>query len=301
MNAPARVVATLLVVAALGCGDDATPDAGRTDAGRTDAERPDAGPTDAGRGDAGRGDAGRGDAAVERRDAGPARDAGTDAGPAPAPISVLVFSRTTGFRHASIADGVAALRELATDRGWRLDATEDASRISADGLSTVDVAVFLSTTGDPLDGAQQAALEAWVRGGGGWVGVHAAADAAYDWPFYGELVGAWFSRHPAIQDATLVIEDRDHPATAHLEATWRRRDEWYDFRTNPRPGVRVLMTIDESTYSGGDMGDDHPMTWVHEVDAGRSFYTALGHTAESYAEPDFRALLAGAVEWAAGR
>ncbi|MCB9597996.1 MAG: ThuA domain-containing protein [Sandaracinaceae bacterium] len=223
-----------------------------------------------------------------------------DSGP-PAQLRVLVFSRTTAFRHDSITDGVAALRALATDRGWVLDATEDATRISASGLAEVDALVFLSTTGDPLDAAQEAALEAYVRGGGGWVGVHAAADCEYDWPFYGELVGAWFARHPAIQPATLRVEDRGHPATAHLDPTWMRTDEWYDFRSNPRVDVRVLMTIDEATYDGGGMGDDHPMTWAHDVGAGRSFYTALGHTAESYAEPAFRALLGGAIEWAGGR
>ena len=145
-----------------------------------------------------------------------------------------------------------------------------------------------------------AGCTAW-KAGGGWVGIHAAADCEYDWPFYGELVGAWFARHPAIQPATYLVEDRGHPATAHLDATWMRTDEHYDFRRNPRPDVRVLMTIDESTYSGGGMGADHPVTWAHEVGAGRSFYTALGHTSESYEEPAFRALLGGAIEWASGR
>jgi len=239
----------------------------------------DAGPTDAGDGDDG---------------GGPGEDAGAGS------PSVLVFSKTTGFRHGSISDGITALNELAADRGWRIDDTEDASRISTAGLADVDVLVFLSTTGDPLDDTQQAALESWVRGGGGWVGIHAAADCEYGWPWYQELVGAWFDRHPAIQGATLTVEDDGHPATSHLGATWTRTDEWYDFRRNPRPFVDVLITIDESTYSGGMMGADHPMTWHRTIDSGRSFYTAFGHTSATFSEPDFRTMLAEAVEWAAG-
>ncbi|MBX3271091.1 MAG: ThuA domain-containing protein [Sandaracinaceae bacterium] len=273
-----RRLALLALLVSSGCDGDGPSDAGaRSDA----ATGSDAGARDAGGG--GGEDAGRGDAA------------------APAALRVLVFTRTTGFRHDSIEDGVAALEAVAAARGWTIDDTGDAAQISTARLATVDVLVFLSTTGDPLDATQEAALEAFVRDGGGWVGVHAAADCEYDWPFYGELVGAWFASHPAIQDATLVVEDRDHPATAHLDATWMRRDEWYDFRRNPRADVRVLITIDESTYSGGSMGADHPMTWAHEVGAGRSFYTALGHTRETFAEPAFRALLAGAVEWAGRR
>lgn len=229
-------------------------------------------------------------------DAGARTDAGADAGAA-AGLAVIAFSRTTGFRHPSIADGLDALGALAGERGWTLEATEEGPTLAA-RLPETDVVVFLSTTGDVLDGGEQSALEAWVRAGGGWVGVHSAADTEYDWPFYGELVGAWFERHPAQQEATLLVEDRAHPATAHLDATWVRFDEWYDFRSNPRGDVTVLIAIDESTYSGGGMGPDHPMTWFHEVGMGRAFYTALGHTPESYAEPAMRAHLAGAIEWA---
>jgi len=282
-----------LLLLALGCDPDpVSEDAGaRMDAGAgRDAGDDAAAPRDAGAA----GDAATPDDAGTSVDAGPGDDAG------PGSLSVLVFSKTTGFRHGSIGDGITALNELAADRGWAIDDTEDASRISTAGLADVDVLVFLSTTGDPLDDTQQAALEAWVRGGGGWVGIHAAADCEYGWPWYQELVGAWFARHPAIQDATLEVEDRAHPTTAHLDATWMRNDEWYDFQRNPRPFVDVLITIDESTYSGASMGADHPMTWLHEVDAGRSFYTAFGHTSATYSEPEFRTMLAEAVEWAAG-
>jgi type 1 glutamine amidotransferase len=226
-------------------------------------------------------------------------DAGLDATEMPPqPIRVLLFTYTNGFRHDSIPDGIAAFSEIAIDRAWQLDTTEDPARFTDASLSTYDAIIFLSTTGDLLDPVGQGALSRWVEAGGGWVGVHAAADAEYDWPWYGELVGAWFLQHPAVQEATLTV-DRIHPITADLPAMWTRTDEWYDFRRNPRDVATVLITIDETTYSGGTMGADHPMTWLRTYDGGRSFYTALGHTPESYADPAFRTLLANAVEWAA--
>lgn len=228
--------------------------------------------------------------------------AGDDVGPVlpRTPPSVIVFSRTEGFRHRSIADGIAMLREVATDLDWSLQATEDSTVFTPANLAEVDVVVFLNTSGDVLNGAQEDALRAWVMGGGGWVGVHAAADTEYDWPWYEELVGAWFQRHPATQGATLRVEERIHPAVRHLSSEWMRRDEWYDYRTNPRSTAQVLITIDESSYVGGEDGSDHPITWTKELGLGRSFYTGLGHTAESYDEPAFRTLLTEAILWAAG-
>jgi type 1 glutamine amidotransferase len=214
---------------------------------------------------------------------------------------VLVLSKTAGFRHASIPAGIAAIQQLGRANGFTVDATEDAARISDSGLAPYQVLVFLSTTGELLDSAQQAALRRWVERGGGWVGIHAAADAEYHWPWYGQLVGAWFARHPAVQRATIHVTDRRHPATAALPETWTRVDEWYDFRSNPRGAVHVLATVDERSYQGGSMGADHPLIWCHQVGAGRSFYTALGHTTESFAEPLYLAQLLGAIRWAAGK
>ncbi|MBP2708702.1 carbohydrate-binding protein, partial [Microbispora sp. RL4-1S] len=138
-----------------------------------------------------------------------------------------------------------------------------------------------------------------IDGGGGYVGVHSAADTEYDWPYYGQLMGAWFNNHPAIQQATVRTEDTTNPATAGLPSAWTRTDEWYNYRTNPRANVHVLQTLDESSYSGGNMGD-HPITWCHPQGSGRSFYTGLGHTNESYAETNFRNLLVGGIKYAAG-
>ena len=144
-------------------------------------------------------------------------------------------------------------------------------------------------------------MAGWIAGGGNWVGVHSASDTEYNWPFYGQLVGAYFKQHPAIQPATVKIEVADHPATAGLPSAWMRTDEWYDFQTNPRATTSVLMTIDESSYSGGTMGEDHPLVWAHPTGGGgRAIYTEMGHTAESYTDPLFRGHLVGAIRWAAG-
>jgi type 1 glutamine amidotransferase len=225
------------------------------------------------------------------------------AGPAPTgagPYRVLLFTRTTGFRHASIPAAVAAVERLGAGHGFAAEHTEDPARFDDAALARYRVVVFLNTTGDVLDGAQQAALERWVTAGGGFVGVHSAADTEYGWAWYGTLLGARFARHPAVQPATVRVVDRDHPATAGLPARWRRTDEWYDLRANPRGRVHVLATVDEATYTGGGMGADHPIAWCQRAGEGRSLYTAGGHTVESWAEPRFLAHVAGAIGWAAG-
>ncbi|MEU7749957.1 ThuA domain-containing protein [Nonomuraea sp. NPDC049158] len=215
-----------------------------------------------------------------------------------AAFKVLVFSKTAGFRHDSIPNGIQAIRDLGAAGDFAVDATEDANAFSTANLAQYKAVVFLSTTGDVLNDNQQAAFQAYVDGGGGYLGVHSAADTEYNWAYYGQLMGAWFNNHPAIQQATVRTEDRAHAATAHLGATWSRTDEWYNYRTNPRSNVRVLQSLDEGSYSGGGMGD-HPITWCHPQSAGRAFYTGLGHTKESYADPNFRTLLLGGIRYAA--
>jgi type 1 glutamine amidotransferase len=220
------------------------------------------------------------------------------AGPAPS-AEVLVFTRTTGFRHASIPAGIAAMRELSAQAGHSVSATEDSAAFRDAVLARTRAVVFLNTTGTVLNDEQRSALERWVRAGGGFLGVHSAADTEYGWPFYGELLGARFASHPAVQSATVHVIDRAHPATAGLPGIWTRTDEWYDFRAPPS-AVRVLAEVDESTYQGGRMGPHHPIVWAHAVDAGRSIYIAMGHTEESYSEELFRSLLLGALRYAAG-
>lgn len=217
-----------------------------------------------------------------------------------APARILLFTRTMGFRHDSIGAATETIGALAAEHGFDVVTTEDPTTFAPDTLAGFDAVVFLMTTGDVLDPGQQAAFEAYVEGGGGFAGVHAAADTEYDWPWYGELVGAWFQSHPAVQPATITVEDAAHASTAELPPTWSATDEWYDFRRNVRGQAHVLLTVDESTYTGGSMGDDHPIAWCHDVGKGRSWYTALGHTAQQWATPELRAHVLGGLLTVAG-
>ncbi|MBZ6282048.1 ThuA domain-containing protein [Streptomyces olivaceus] len=214
---------------------------------------------------------------------------------------VLVFSKTAGFRHDSIPEGIAALKELGTPAGIQVTATEEAGQFTTNNLAKYDAVAFLSTTGDVLNADQQTAFENYIKNGGGYMGIHAAADTEYDWEFYGGLVGAYFDSHPAIQQATVRVEDHDHPATAHLDDAWERTDELYNYRTNPREQAKVLATLDETTYEGGTMKGDHPIAWCQSYGGGRSFYTGLGHTKESYADESFRGHLLGGMQYATGQ
>jgi type 1 glutamine amidotransferase len=205
-------------------------------------------------------------------------------------VRLLVYTRTTGFRHDSIPAGIAALRGLS---GFEIDATES----FPDDLSRYAAVVFLSTSGTVLDERGRSALMSYLANGGSWLGIHAASTTEYDWEWFGGLAGARFTRHPAVQTAAIRVEDRAHPATAHLGSTWEWTDEWYEFRANPRPHVHVLLSVDETTYEDGTMGADHPIAWCHSVGGGRSFYTALGHPDSAFRDPAFLGHLRGALEW----
>jgi type 1 glutamine amidotransferase len=216
---------------------------------------------------------------------------------------VLVFSKTVGFRHDSIPAGIALVHSLGAANGFAVEATEDSAQLTDANLDRFEAVIWLNTTGNVLANAQQAAFERYMRAGGGFVGVHSAADTEYVWPFYGTVLGgdAWFANHPAIQTATLVVEDSSHPSTAHLPPSFAFTDEWYNFQANPRPAVTVLARVDESSYDPGPgaMGD-HPIAWCHRVDLGRAWYTNLGHRIETYSDPAFVPHLLGGIRWAAG-
>ena len=222
-------------------------------------------------------------------------------GQSDASYDVLVFSKTDGFRHRSIEAGVSALETLGREHSFRVVPTEDAAMFAPPLLGQFEAVVFLNTTLNVLDSLQQDAFQQYIQAGGGFVGVHAAADTEYEWPWYGELVGAYFDSHPAVQAADVLVTDRAHPATASLPLRWNHRDEWYNYHINPRANVHVLAVVDESTYEGGAMGHDHPIAWAHAYDGGRAFYTGLGHTTESYSDPNMLLHLLGGIEWAAGR
>lgn len=215
---------------------------------------------------------------------------------------ILVFSKTEGYRHASIEHGVAAIRQLGDEHGFAVDATEDAAVFAQNTLRQYDAVVFLNTTGDVLDDRQQAEFERFIQAGGGYVGVHAATDTEYDWPWYGRLAGAYFESHPNnpnVREGTFVVVDKSHGSTDGLPDRWERVDEFYNFRSI-NPALHVLIEIDESTYEGGTNGDHHPMSWYHEYDGGRAWYTAMGHTEASYSEPLFLQHLLGGIRYAIG-
>lgn len=215
------------------------------------------------------------------------------------PFTVLVFSKTAAFRHGSIDAGKAAIAELAVEAPFTVRFTEAGTDFTDAGLADVDVVVFLNTTGDVLDEAQQAAFERFIQRGKGYVGIHSATDTEYGWPWYGGLIGSYFDRHPAVQLADVLVIDDTHPSTDGLPNPWTRTDEWYDFRAQPS-GVNILLEVDEESYNGGRMGENHPIAWYHDYDGGRSWYTAMGHTSETFDEPYFRQHLLGGIIWAAG-
>lgn len=212
---------------------------------------------------------------------------------------VLVFSRTAGFHHASIAKGIAAIQQIGNKNNFDVDTTTNASYFTDDSLVKYTAVIFLHTTGILFKDSQRIALQRYIQAGGGFVGIHAAADAEYNWNWYNKLVGAYFLSHPQQQEAKLVIKDKSHPSTKYLPATWIRKDEWYNFKQIDT-AIKVLITIDEASYKGGVNGKDHPVAWYHDYDGGRAFYTALGHTDESYEEPLFLQHLLGGIQYAMG-
>lgn len=203
---------------------------------------------------------------------------------------VLVFTKTEAYRHESIEAGIAAFRTLAEDKRFEVTFTEDPDYFVEDSLSQYRAVVFLNTTGDVLNDAGQEAFERFIQAGGGYLGIHSAADTEYDWPWYGGLTGGYFLDHPDtpgnVQSGTFAVANPGHWATEGMPDTFDREDEFYNFR-NLSSNIQVVLTLDETTYQGGKHGDDHPMSWYQRYDGGRSFYTAMGHTIESYSEPMF--------------
>ena len=225
------------------------------------------------------------------------------AGAAGDQFDALVFSKTAAFRHANIPDATAAIQKLGVDNNFTVTVTEDATAFTDANLEQYEVVIFLSTTGDVLNDAQQGAFERYIEAGGGYAGIHAASDTEYDWPWYGNLVGAYFNNHPnGTPTATVKVEDPAHPSTAGIDPLWQRTDEWYNFRTNPRTKVHVLASMDETSYTpgAGSMGAEHPIAWCQDYDGGRSWYTGMGHTSESFQDPKFLGHILGGIQTAAG-
>jgi glucose/arabinose dehydrogenase len=238
---------------------------------------------------------GSGEDDLEGEGSGADRDANHDDD-----FRVLVFTRTAGERHDSIAAAARAIEKLGRRNEFDVRVTENTSEFTDHRLRKYRAVVFLNTTGDVLNGDQQAAFERYVRAGGGFVGIHAAVETELDWPFYTDLVGARAAGVSEVVSATVKVADRVHPSSRRLPGSWSRRDQWYNFASNVRGVSHVLATADETTYAGGTMGFDHPIAWCKDYQGGRSWYTAGGHTSESYSSRSFLDHLLGGIEWAAG-
>ncbi|SHI43445.1 cytochrome c [Arenibacter nanhaiticus] len=212
---------------------------------------------------------------------------------------LLVFSKTEAFRHGSIEAGIEALKKIGAENNITITLSEDASDFTEEVLREYAAVVFLNTTGDVLNDVQQADFERYIQAGGGFVGVHAATDTEYNWPWYNKLVGAYFDGHPKVQEATLKVTNKAHQATKSLGAIWVKTDEWYNFK-DINPDINVLIAIDETSYEGGTNGDNHPISWYHDYDGGRSFYTEMGHTDDTFTDTAFLAHLLGGIKYAMG-
>ncbi|RIJ77775.1 DUF1349 domain-containing protein, partial [Nakamurella silvestris] len=220
-----------------------------------------------------------------------------------ADFKVLLFTKTVGFRHEDgIVAGTAAISAWAGDNGYTVTATEDPTAFTAANLAQYSTVIFLSTTGnDALNAAQKTAFENYIKGGGGYFGIHAATDSNTNWPWYGGLNGgAYFKQHPAPQQAKVIIEDKAHPSTKGLADTLTLTDEWYDFTVNPRDTVHVLASLDSRSYTGSTMGFDHPVAWCLDYDGGRAAYNALGHDATNWNNPAFKQMILGGIKTTAG-
>jgi type 1 glutamine amidotransferase len=215
---------------------------------------------------------------------------------------VLIFSLTKGYHHASIVDGIAAITQWGTEAEFDTDTTTNPAKFTHDNLKQYKALIFLSPTGNGFfDDAEKAALQKYIHNGGGFVGIHAATDCLYDWGWYGKMVGAYFTKHPKIQQATMHVTDQKHISTKILPATWGHTDEWYNFK-DINPDIKVLIRVDEKSYTGGENGEMHPISWYQTFEGGRVFYTALGHTKEDYATDTlFKAHVLGGIKYALGR
>jgi len=191
---------------------------------------------------------------------------------------------------------------MGAENHFSIDTTTDPSQFNTATLGKYRALIFLSPTGTGLFTTdQQAAFKSFIGHGGGFVGIHAATDCLYDWDWYGQLICAYFVKHPAIQSAELVRENQGHISTRGLPVSWQHTDEWYNFRI-VNPSFTTLLSVNEKTYQGGEMGSNHPVSWYHSFGGGRVFYTALGHTDEDFTTDTLFLLhLLGGIRYAIGR
>jgi type 1 glutamine amidotransferase len=224
-------------------------------------------------------------------------------------FSVLLFTKTAGWHHDSTHAGVTAIKDLGQLHDFNVFWTENADLVfnKDESLQKFKAIIFLSTTGDVLNAEQQAVFERYIKAGGGFVGIHAAADTEYDWPFYTKMVSHMFHIHPAVQTATIKVENPNFPGMDRFAKRFLATEEWYEYDA-ARTKVNYLLSVDEKTYKpyakwgpkeGKGMGAFHPLAWYHDYEGGRAFYTALGHLQATFQDPNFRHHLYGGIYWAA--
>jgi type 1 glutamine amidotransferase len=234
---------------------------------------------------------------------------------------VLIFSKNTVYKHGSIPSGIAAIQKLGAENKFDVDTTTDVSKFTKENLKQYATIIFMSPTSPSnittprgaagvvfKDSLNKEAFKDYIKNGGGFLGVHSATDFGYEWAWYGKLIGAYFLGHPRknVQEAVLTVVDTKHPSTKTLPTTWKRTDEYYSFKPGMATDLKVLITLDEKTLDFGTqdnlkMGDYHPIAWYHDFDGGRAFYTALGHTNETFSEPAVLEHLRGALQYTMGK
>jgi len=223
-------------------------------------------------------------------------------------FKALLVVNTRGWHHESIHAGVLALQQLGIKNNFEVSLMEDPNGFTDKNLESVKVIIFLNTTGDIFDSTQQKVMERFIRSGRGFVGIHSASDTEYDWAWYTQLVGRMFHIHPVIQTAKLNILDKDFPGLQGFEGNKLWTDEWYEFGQENTSGLHYILSVDENSYNpkadwgpkkGIGMGKLHPISWYHDFDGGRAFYTALGHLPSIYSDQAFLNHLYAGIFWAA--
>jgi len=223
-------------------------------------------------------------------------------------FKALLFTKTDGFHHESILEGVSTIRMLANRHNFTVDWHENASIFNDKALENYSVVIFLNTTGNILNDEQQAAFEKFIRAGKGYVGIHSASDTEYEWPWYTKMVGMMFKIHPQNQTAYLKVENTNFPGMERFPAKLLWTDEWYEFSERKSDDLKFLVSVDEKSYNpnvkwgtneGKGMGNFHPISWYHPYDGGRAFYTALGHIPLTFSDQIFQNHIYGGIFWAA--
>ena len=223
-------------------------------------------------------------------------------------FKALLVTTTRGWHHESLHYGVLAIKDLAVRNFFDVVLWEDPKGFTDKFLEQFQVVIFLNTTGDIFDSAQQKVMERFIQSGKGFVGIHSASDTEYDWEWYTKLVGRMFYIHPAVQTAKLKIIDTSFPGLQGFANDKLWTEEWYQFGPEKISGLNYILSVDESSYNpkvqwgdkkGEGMGQLHPVSWYHNFDGGRAFYTALGHLPTNFSDPAFLNHLYAGIFWAA--